>query len=448
MTVPGDLDPQMFLPTLLNNVECQPIAREVASSIDELLERFLSCNRNQFSGRLTLKLPNKAWSLYFLSGLLVGGTSKPHAIRRWYRQTARQCSQLGPHLPNQPLDASQFWDYPAIAKRVEQGQLARSQMIGIVRGNLDEILFDLIQTYQSSDPTLGIQLSYEDFCEKVTLTPPVLLAPSQVLRQAIQSWNAWSQAGLGKCSPNLVPVIKDSEALRQQTPTAAYNNLTQYLNGHLTLRDLAIALKQHLVLLTRSLMPYVAQDIIGLQTVPDLVYAPRLELVPQPARPQPTGPCIAYLEDSRFDSMAMGKILEDAGYQFVGIREPIQALPMLLEHKPELIFLDVLMPVLNGYEVCAQIRQISLFKKTPVIIVTSSDGIVDRVRAKLVGSSDFLAKPITSDKVLTALQKHLPVSSPPSSVPPSDPTFTPTSRSQPRNSNLSPETLAWRRNFI
>ncbi|MEL7315477.1 MAG: response regulator, partial [Cyanobacteria bacterium J06559_3] len=422
------------------------------SSIDELLGQLLSCNQEQFSGHLILTLPGnqtQTWSLYFLSGLLVGGTSKTHAIRRWYRQTARHCSQLSLQLPNQTLDASQLWDYPTLAKRVEGGQLSRSQMIGIVRGNLDEMLFDLIQTYQSGDRTLGIQLSYEDFCEKVTLTPPVLLSPGQVLRQAIQAWNAWSQAGLGKCSPNLVPVIKDAEALRQQTPTAVYNNLTQFLNGHLTLRDLAIVLKQHLVLLTRSLMPYVAQAIIGLQTVPDLAYTPRPELVPVPsARPQPPGPCIAYLEDSRFDSMAMGKILEAAGYKFVGIHEPIQALPMLLEHKPKLIFLDVLMPVLNGYEVCAQIRQISLFKKTPVFIVTSSDGIVDRVRAKLVGSSDFLAKPITSEKVLAALRQHLTVPSLPASVPRPSPTLTPTSRLKPRHSNLSPETLAWRRNFI
>lgn len=106
----------------------------------------------------------------------------------------------------------------------------------------------------------------------------------------------------------------------------------------------------------------------------------------------------------------MGRILAPAGYRFINIRDSIQALPMLLEHKPDLIFLDLLMPVANGYEVCAQIRRVSSFRNTPVIIITSSDGIVDRVRAKIVGSSGFLAKPIEPGKVLSVVQQYLPVS--------------------------------------
>ena len=437
----------MFLPASLSNIECQPIACEIVSSIEDLLRRLLSCNQERFSGHLMLTLSDEqsqVWSLYFLSGLLVGGTNQSHAIRRWYRQTARYCPQLSSQLPPQPATLSEFWDYPSLAKRVERGQLSRNQMIGVVRGNLDEMLFDLIQAHHLvSNRNPDIEVSYQDFGETVTSTPPVLLSPSQALRQATQGWNAWSKAGLEKYSPSLVPVIQDAEALRQKTSPVVYQNLTQFLSGNLTLRDLALALKQHLVLLTRSLSPYLIQGIIGLQSIPDLDYTPLPETVPiQPEQPLPSGPCIAYLEDSRFDTMAMGKILEEAGYKFVGIQEPIQALPMLLEHKPELIFLDVLMPVLNGYEVCAQIRQISLFKKTPIIIVTSSDGIVDRVRAKLVGSSDFLAKPITSAKVLATVQKHLLRPS----LPPSVANPSPSLPLKPRHSNLSPEILAWHRN--
>jgi two-component system, chemotaxis family, response regulator PixG len=86
----------------------------------------------------------------------------------------------------------------------------------------------------------------------------------------------------------------------------------------------------------------------------------------------------------------------------------VKALVQLLEHKPDLIFLDLVMPIANGYEICAQIRRVSAFKETPVIILTSNDGIVDRVRAKMVGSSGFLAKPIEQDRVLSVLQKYLP----------------------------------------
>lgn len=66
------------------------------------------------------------------------------------------------------------------------------------------------------------------------------------------------------------------------------------------------------------------------------------------------------------------------------------------------------MPIANGYEICSQIRRVSALNHIPVIILTSNDGIVDRVRAKMVGSSGFLAKPIVTEKVLKILQKYLP----------------------------------------
>lgn len=412
-----ELNSQIFLPQSLSTIESQPITAEVVSSNEALLKQISNCNQDQFSGYLTLTVPGKqiqTWNLYFLNGWLVGGTGGAHAVRRWERQIARYCPQLNqPKSSLQSMESPQPWDYASLAQQIDQGNLSASHLVAVMRGNLIEMLFDCMQAYHACDRPLGIQLSYHDFCQSVTASPPALVQPSHVLRQAIQAWNAWHQADLGKYSPNLAPVIQNPEALQQQTSPSAYQNLTKAVNGNLTFRDLAIKLKSHLILLTRSIMPYVTQEIIRLQTIPDIVCAaPPAKVIPvQPQQPQSTGPLVAYLEDSRFDCMAMGQILKRAGYRFISIRDPIQALPMLLEHKPKLVFLDVLMPVLNGYEVCAQIRQISTFKTTPVIMVTSSDGIVDRVRAKLIGSTDFLAKPITSEKVLATLQNHLPIPS-------------------------------------
>ncbi len=120
-----------------------------------------------------------------------------------------------------------------------------------------------------------------------------------------------------------------------------------------------------------------------------------------------TAPRVIYIDDSPADSRAMCEIVESLGYQYTNIPDPLQALPLLIEFKPKLIFLDLVMPIANGYEVCAQIRRISTLKETPVIIVTSNDGIADRVRAKLVGASGFLGKPIQHKKVIKVLKKHL-----------------------------------------
>ena len=113
------------------------------------------------------------------------------------------------------------------------------------------------------------------------------------------------------------------------------------------------------------------------------------------------------IEDSRFDCLTMGQILNQAGCRFINVQDPLQALPTLIEHKPDLIFLDLQMPIMNGYEICAHIRRIAAFQETPVIIVTSRNALVDRVRAKLVGATDFIAKPIESEKVITTLKQHL-----------------------------------------
>lgn len=120
-----------------------------------------------------------------------------------------------------------------------------------------------------------------------------------------------------------------------------------------------------------------------------------------------TTPRIIYIDDSPADSRTMCEIVESFGYQYSNIPDPLQALPLLIEAKPKLIFLDLVMPIANGYEVCSQIRRISSLKEIPVIIVTSNDGIADRVRAKFVGASGFLGKPIQHKKVLKVLKKHL-----------------------------------------
>ena len=408
----------MFLPEPFNTIECQPVARKVFSSLKELLQQFLTCSQDQFSGCLTLILPAhqvQPWNLYFLNGWLIGGTGGIHPVRCWHRQIVRYCPQLSHEIPLLPKDSSQLCNYSSLEQRLTQKQLSQSQMFSVVSGYLSERLFDFIQTQQSIDHALVVQVAYYDFCQKITTLPSVLIQPGPVLQQAMQVWNAWCRAGLKKYFPNLAPVIKDVEALRQQTSPFVFENLTQLIDGEHTLRDLAAKRKQHLLLLTRSITPYITQEIMGLVAVPDVLAPSRLaETAPTQSVPYPsTRPLIAYLEDSRFDSKAMEQILRQAGCRFTSISDPIQALPWLLEQKPDLIFLDVLMPDLSGYEVCTLIRQISTFKDIPVIIVSSRDGTVDRTRANIVGASGFLAKPITFEKVLATLQNYLSIPSSP-----------------------------------
>jgi len=121
----------------------------------------------------------------------------------------------------------------------------------------------------------------------------------------------------------------------------------------------------------------------------------------------PTGPLIACIDDSPLMCQTLEKILTTANYQFIGINDPLRAIAILLARKPELIFLDLVMPNANGYEICGQLRRLSIFKHTPIVILTGNDGIVDRVRAKMVGSTDFLGKPVNPDQVLSTILKYI-----------------------------------------
>ncbi|NEQ67846.1 MAG: response regulator [Symploca sp. SIO2D2] len=394
-------------------------------AINQLEQQIQTCITEQFTGRLDLCMTdadNQQWSLYFFQGSLSKSTSNRHPIRRWCRQVTIQCPQLAVNSVGEGSERLQYWDYDSLVKLVRQGQLVRRKMAAVVEGNIREIFFDIIQQVELGS-NLGQSLVYRQIPENSRESILVLIRAEPVWQQAKQTWEAWQQAGLEKLSPNLAPVIWDADKLRQQTSLLAYHNLTTLADGNRTLRDLAVKLKQQLLPLTKSIMPYLRQELIGLIEVGDLSWKHKttrstnsqatttISSVKQ-VQAQLTSPLVVYIDDSRSDSLIMSQILAQAGYRFINIRDPLKALPILLEQKPDLIFLDLVMPMVNGYEICSQIRRISLFQDTPVIILTSSDGIVDRVRAKMVGSSGFLAKPIERNKVLSTLLTYLPTTAP------------------------------------
>ncbi|BAU11349.1 response regulator receiver domain protein [Leptolyngbya sp. NIES-3755] len=99
----------------------------------------------------------------------------------------------------------------------------------------------------------------------------------------------------------------------------------------------------------------------------------------------------------------------DEQFQVVMIADPLKALMQIMRHKPDVILLDVGMPNLDGYELCAMLRRHPRFRETPVIMVTGHTGFIDRARAKLVGASGYLTKPFTRTELLDTIAKHIPV---------------------------------------
>ncbi|MCY7368525.1 MAG: response regulator [Chamaesiphon sp.] len=113
------------------------------------------------------------------------------------------------------------------------------------------------------------------------------------------------------------------------------------------------------------------------------------------------------MDDSLSVYISMEKIITDYGYRCFGIQDPLRIITGLLKNKPDLIFLDLVMPITSGYEVCEQIRKTPSLANIPIVIVTGNDGLIDRVRTKFVGANGFLGKPIQASAVTKMIDKYL-----------------------------------------
>ncbi|WP_414562310.1 MULTISPECIES: response regulator [unclassified Anabaena] len=113
------------------------------------------------------------------------------------------------------------------------------------------------------------------------------------------------------------------------------------------------------------------------------------------------------IDDSPTIINTIKNFLDDQIFSVIGVTNSLNALMQILGTKPDIILLDVDMPNLDGYELCALLRKHSSFKNTPVIMVTAKTGLLDRVRAKLVRASGFLAKPFSQGDLLKIIFQHI-----------------------------------------
>lgn len=114
-----------------------------------------------------------------------------------------------------------------------------------------------------------------------------------------------------------------------------------------------------------------------------------------------SSPLIACVDDSKAVQKQVKMTLEAGGYQVLSILDPTLALKQLSQQQPVVIFLDINMPNLNGYDLCSLLRKSEKFKDIPIVMLTGRDGMIDRVRAKIVGATDYLTKPCDPNKLIT-----------------------------------------------
>ena len=116
---------------------------------------------------------------------------------------------------------------------------------------------------------------------------------------------------------------------------------------------------------------------------------------------------VMVIDDSRTIRRTAETLLVREGCDVVSATDGFEALSKIADHNPQIIFVDIMMPRLDGYQTCALIKNNQTFKNVPVIMLSSKDGLFDKARGRIVGSEQYLTKPFTREELLSAIRTYV-----------------------------------------
>ena len=115
---------------------------------------------------------------------------------------------------------------------------------------------------------------------------------------------------------------------------------------------------------------------------------------------------VMIIDDSNTIRRSAEIFLSQAGCEVILAQDGFDALSKITDHEPDVVFVDIMMPRLDGYQTCSLIKRNAKYRTTTVIMLSSKDGLFDRARGRMVGSDEYLTKPFTKDTLLTAVREH------------------------------------------
>ena len=358
-----------------------PSAKTTASPAKALQEII---NR-QLSGRLTISDPNDNslfWRVYV-------GNGQVHFANSAMRQKERLSyilRRLSPDLEHLQLGETQS-DYDFLCSYWQSGKLSLQQVRNLIFSLTQEALVQLLALPQAA-------LQFE---RTVGLDPILLSAPfKQIILPVRRFINQWVQLRPEISSPFQRPLVTNLEHFSQVLWQKAESPeriqlLSDALMQNLCIYEAAYRLNMDALELATSLQP--------------LVQAGAVTIAPYRLPQKDNRPVIACIDDSKTVQRNVQLTLTASGYQVLELMEPGRALTTLARHKPALILMDISMPEIDGYELCRLLRQSTRLREVPIVMLTGRDGLVDRIRARMVGATDYMTKPFAPQQLLTLVQK-------------------------------------------
>ena len=362
--------------------------------LNKLAQQLNVLSKKKLTGTLILSTTKEVGQIHIMGGRLIYAISTTHNRRRWERTTQAYCPKL--KKDTSQLKDFHLWETQLLVHGLKKKEVSLKQAKLTLFNIVQEFFFDIAKYPQvkmqwkggkppTSKITLQLALSYEE-------TKPSLL-------KAMRLYQQWQKAGLSKLNPNLAPFVQ-----RKISPDAM-SGLGKYLNGKFTLWDIALKSKKSVVIIAKSLIPLVQKKVLQFKNIPDLpTDVTKIKTTKKTAQ---KSYLIACIDDSPAVGSTMERILTPKGYKVINIEDPISGMKQLLKNKPDLIFLDVIMPNANGYSICQSLRKMAIFKNIPIIILSARETIKDREKAKKVGATNFLTKPPKAKEILAIVGKYL-----------------------------------------
>jgi twitching motility two-component system response regulator PilG len=335
-----------------------------------------------------------SWFVFCCNGQIIYATQSAGSLvrlrdylRRYKLETALDSLQV-------PVTGSaNASEYGYLWALLENHILTPAQGKSIIHSMIQETLFDLLSLHQGSftfemGPALAPQLT--------------TLEISSLLAKIMKQVQEWKQFHPHIQSPNQCPSISDPEQMRSALPPNTFHTLSRWADGQTSMRQMARYLNRDVLTVAKAIYPFVQQGLVQLYSLSSESTNPKREW----SSIETKTPRVVCIDDDAVIRKTVESILNNHGYEATGISNPLKALSLVFQLKPDLILCDIAMPEMDGYEICAMLRSSTAFRQTPIVMLTGIDGFIDRVRARMVGATDYFTKPFGENELLTLVEKY------------------------------------------
>ena len=360
------------------------------------VEAYSSPTSSTVAEKRNPSLSGPSWFVFFLNGQIVYATHGTDTLSRLRDYLHRyHADKVIDKMKVSSIASVNAPEYGILWTLLESKIITPAQGRSIIHNMIHETLFDLLSLRRGSfifenGPALAPQLT--------------TLEISSLLAKIIKQVHEWNQFSPHIQSPDRCPAIADAEKLQKALPPNTFNTLSHWADGHTSIRQMARYLNRDVLTVAKAIYPFIQQGLVQLLDRSDSATPEGKRASLQQSSKVPNVVCI---DDDSVIRSTIESILHGHGYRVATLSDPLQALGQVFKLKPDLILCDIAMPQLDGYEICAMLRSSSTFRQTPIVMLTGIDGFIDRVKARIVGATDYFTKPFGESELLMLVEKYV-----------------------------------------